>query len=530
LTQKLSDQGQEIRRLGEEVECLKNLAAVEQARAETFLAEAATYQAEASEARVRAEFAGLEARKHRVEIERLQAEVARGRTEAQSLRDEVRRYRFMSDAANSALPGYLRSLPQVVSGALSRLAERRAARPDGGDPPRALAVVDLDFDDLPPALPVAGRYRGALVLVRLGGRPVGQALVPVIDGLLGGYDLAVAILSAVDSSFWEHWLHRRLGVEVDRRPPADVSATIAVCTRDRADDLGRCLDALMRLPDDGQEVMVVDNHPATDATKALVARYPRVRYVLEPRPGLDVARNRALRESQRDVIAFTDDDAIVDPDWLRALLRNFADPLVMCVTGMTLPLELETEAQIYFQRAGGLGRGFKRMTYDAGNHDPHEAWYVGAGVNTAIRRQMASSVGTYDEALDMGTPVGGGGDTDLYRRILLQGYRIVYEPEALCWHRHRRTWGELRRQIRGYEAARFALLTRSLLEGHLDALKHAWDWLEREIPQVARALLRRPGSMPLDLIVQQFSGAAIGPWAYFYSRWQLRRTAASHAR
>jgi GT2 family glycosyltransferase len=286
----------------------------------------------------------------------------------------------------------------------------------------------------------------------------------------------------------------------------------------------------MRLPDDGQEVMVVDNHPATDATRAVVARYPKVRYVLEPRAGLDVARNRALRESQRAVVAFTDDDAIVDPGWLRALLRNFADPLVMCVTGMTLPLELETEAQIYFQRAGGLGRGFKRVTYDAGSHDPHEAWYVGAGVNTAIRRQLASSVGTYDEALDMGTPVGGGGDTDLYRRILLQGYRIVYEPEALCWHRHRQTWGELRRQMRGYEAARFALFTRSLLEGRLGALKHAWDWLEREVSQLARALLRRPGSMPLDLIVQQFSGAAIGPWAYLYSRWQRRRTAATHAR
>jgi GT2 family glycosyltransferase len=162
------------------------------------------------------------------------------------------------------------------------------------------------------------------------------------------------------------------------------------------------------------------------------------------------------------------------------------------------------------------------MIYDGGGHDPHNAWYAGAGVNTAVRRNVLAAVGGYDEALDMGTPVGGGGDTDLYRRILLQGYRIVYEPEALCWHRHRRTRAELRRQLRGYEAARFAILTRSLLDGRIDALRHAWDWLQRELPQLRRSLLRRPGSAPLDLMLERLRGAALGPWIYLYSLWRLR--------
>jgi glycosyltransferase involved in cell wall biosynthesis len=387
----------------------------------------------------------------------------------------------------------------------------------------ALAVLDVDLDALPPTLSVAKPYLGALVLIRIGGRPVGQALVPVVDGRVGGSDLKLALMCAADSSFWEHWLRRRLGLEVDPPRPFRVSATVAVCTRNRAEDLSRCLDALMRLPDDGQEIIVIDNDPSSDATREVVDGYPKARYVREQRAGLDVARNRALREAQGDVVAFTDDDAIVDRAWLRALLQNFDDPLVMCVTGMTLPIELESEAQIYFQRAGGLGRGFKRAVYDGGSHNPHDAWYVGAGVNTAVRRHLLSAVGPYDEALDMGTPVGGGGDTDLYRRILLRGYRIVYEPEALCWHRHRRTWTELRRQVRGYEAAGFAVLTRSLLEGRLNACRHAWDWLQREVPQLGRSLLKRPGSTPLDLMVERFRGAVIGPWAYLYSLWRLRR-------
>jgi GT2 family glycosyltransferase len=388
----------------------------------------------------------------------------------------------------------------------------------------ALAVLDLDFDSLPPALAAEDRYAGALVLIRFGGRPVGQALVPVSDGRFGGSDLKTALMCAADSSFWEHWLERWLGLEADPRLPSSLSATIAVCTRDRTRDLGRCLDALLRLPDDGQEILVIDNHPSTEASRELVERYPKVRYVREPRAGLDIARNRALRESDRDIVAFTDDDAIVDPAWLRALLYDFDDPIVMCVTGVTLPLELETDAQIFFQRAGGLGRGFKRMVYEGGSHNTYDAWYVGAGVNTAVRRRLLSDVGGYDEALDMGTPVGGGGDTDLYRRVLLQGYRIVYEPEALCWHRHRRTWAELRRQVRGYEAARFALLTRALMERRLDALGEAWNWLQREVPQLGRSMLNRPGSTPLDLMLERFRGAVVGPWAYLYSLWQHRRT------
>jgi glycosyltransferase involved in cell wall biosynthesis len=67
------------------------------------------------------------------------------------------------------------------------------------------------------------------------------------------------------------------------------SATVAVCTRDRPADLQRCLEAILRLPDDGQEILVVDNHPATDATRQIVESCPPARYVWEERPGLDRA-------------------------------------------------------------------------------------------------------------------------------------------------------------------------------------------------------------------------------------------------
>jgi cellulose synthase/poly-beta-1,6-N-acetylglucosamine synthase-like glycosyltransferase len=269
--------------------------------------------------------------------------------------------------------------------------------------------------------------------------------------------------------------------------------------------------------------LVIDNCPSTDATRRLVEDYSRVRYVREDRPGLNIARNRALHEAQGEIVAFTDDDAAPDPNWLRALLRNFADPLVLCATGLTMPLELETEAQEWFQRLGGFGRGFKRMVLDSANCDPFKGWVAGDGVNMAVRRSMLDHIGPFDEALDVGTPTLGGGDTEIFVRMLSAGYRIIYDPEALNWHRHRYTWQELRRQLYGYEVAGFAIWTHYLYQGNVEALRQAWQWFWRELRTLANSLLHLPGSTPLDLVLARFCGAAVGPWSYPYSQWRLHQ-------
>lgn len=380
----------------------------------------------------------------------------------------------------------------------------------------AIAVLDVDFENMPPHIGGLERYRSALLLLRLGGRPVGQALLRVESGR--AY-LRRDLPYAADSGFWEAWLRAWLGMEADASPAeVHMPISVAVCTRDRPQDVQRCLAALTQLPDEGQEIIVIDNCPATDATRRVVAAFPGVRYVREARPGLNVARNRALREARYEVIAFCDDDAAPDAGWLRALRRNFSEPDVLCVTGLTMPLELETPAQEFFQRSGGLGRGFKRVVFDGARHDPLLAWHAGAGVNMAVRACVAERVGGFDERLDAGTPIGGGGDTDLFRRILSAGYRIVYDPEALNWHCHRRSWKALRRQLGGYEAAHFAVLAISLFrDRELTSLVHARDWLRHELRGVTRAVVRRPGSSPVSVSLARFLGGVAGPFALLRS-------------
>jgi glycosyltransferase involved in cell wall biosynthesis len=307
--------------------------------------------------------------------------------------------------------------------------------------------------------------------------------------------------------------------------PTKPKATIAICTRNRTDDLKRCLNALQKLPDDGQEVLVIDNAPPDDSTKKLCEAYPFVTYIMESKPGLDFARNRALQEAAGDIIAFTDDDATPDLNWLRAITKNFSDPSVLCVTGMTMPLELETEAQEAFEHYSPFGKGFKRKVYSSDTHNPLAVGQVGAGANMALRKSVLKLIGPFDEALDAGTPTESGGDHEYFARILLAGYKIAYEPEALSWHRHRRTWQETRKAIRGYGIGVHAFWTRLLLvEKQTGILKYPYAWFIREqLPNVFSAIFKRPGSKPFHLLWAELKGCMIGPWKYFQSKRKVKR-------
>ena len=90
------------------------------------------------------------------------------------------------------------------------------------------------------------------------------------------------------------------------------------------------------------------------------------RYVLEPRPGLNFARNRAIAEARGALLAFLDDDVVVDRHWRRGLAEAVGEnPDAVAFTGLVLPLELATRAQVIFEQRGGFRRGFEKIRYGA---------------------------------------------------------------------------------------------------------------------------------------------------------------------
>jgi len=321
-----------------------------------------------------------------------------------------------------------------------------------------VALLELDFDRLPESLDGLGDAVAAEALVRRQGEPVGWVRLPVSDGRCS----AAAIRAALDGLV--------LPPPRPAAPAGGLMVTVAVCTRDRPQELGRCLDSLERAAYQDFEVIVVDNAPSSEATRRLVERRGgRARYVREGRPGLDWARNRAIAEAAGEVIAFTDDDVEVDPGWIRALAAAFAaDETVAAVTGLVLPGELATEAQVLFERYRGYGRGFARRRIAPPAGEPlarrfGAAGDYGTGANMAFRRSLFGRIGHFDPALDVGTPTRGGGDLEMFFRVLKAGHVLVYEPRAIVHHRHRRSMEALRGQIEDHGVSFSAYMVRCAL-------------------------------------------------------------------
>jgi GT2 family glycosyltransferase len=389
----------------------------------------------------------------------------------------------------------------------------------------ATKVLDLELTEEQSIMAVPARYRRVFALVRLNGRPITILEGPVHDGVLDLEDLKHTAIEQCSSLIWERWCVDELAGRDAGTSFPNGPATVAVCTRERPEDLKSCLDRIVRLPDAGHEILVVDNAPRTDATRSLVENHSRVNYVLEPLPGLDRARNRALKEAAHPIVAFCDDDAVPDAGWLDALLKNFSDPLVLCATGMTLPLELETPAQEWFEAYGGFSKGLERKVVDCTTRNPLYVGDMGAGTNMAVRKSILQAVGPFDEALDCGTVTRSGGDHDMFSRILKRGYRMVYDPEAICRHRHRRSWKELRSTIYGYGVGVYSRLAKELfMERDLGAVGLAWSWFSTEqLPQVVRSILRRQRRKPLELLMAELCGCFVGPFAYKRARKNVRK-------
>lgn len=397
-----------------------------------------------------------------------------------------------------------------------------------------VADVELSF----PLRPIAGldAYGSLQALVRLHGAPLGHVIVPVTDGGCSAEALGAAILARHGGAIVRHLERDALTAPLRPASPSPAElfgiphpgpagamppVTVAVCTRDRTADLALCLAALRRVEYPELDVVVVDNAPTGDATERLVrTTFPEMRYFREPRPGLDWARNRAICEARGEVIAYTDDDLVVDPGWVHALAAIFADnPEAMAVTGLVVPYELETEAQFLFEQYGGFGRGFERrwalVSLASGQRAAAKCGNTavfGTGANMAFRRSLFAQIGAFDPALDVGTVTHGGGDLEMFFRVLKEGHVLVYEPSAVGRHRHRRTHAELHAQLTDWGIGMYSYIVRSMSAYPEERLAFArrivWSMGVRFLGRLLLSFFHR--RFPRRLILSELRGAVAG--------------------
>ncbi|TLQ48413.1 glycosyltransferase [Streptomyces marianii] len=380
------------------------------------------------------------------------------------------------------------------------------------------------------------------VLVRRRGRPVGTLTATVPDGADPAEILAAVardrLAPGVAGRPAREAVTRRRAAPHPAAPPAAAApegaahraapprTSVVVATRERPGRLARALDSLLAQDHPDFEVVVVDNAPLTGATRELIERKygERVRYVHEPVPGLAVAHNRGVAASDGTVLAFTDDDVVADPHWLTALTAPFAeDHRIGCVTGLILPARLGTPAQILLESHGGFAKGFAPRTYDPARPPadeplfPFTAGRFGSGANMAFRARVLRAAGGFDPATGTGTAARGGDDLYAFVRILVDGHRLRYTPDALVWHHHRETERDLRNQAFGYGAGLTAYLT-ALVARRPGLLPALLARLPRGLAHARTTTAHRDGAVG----VPGEHGAGGHPWPRSLSRLERR--------
>ena len=395
----------------------------------------------------------------------------------------------------------------------------------------AIKVMEIEFTEEINPIRQLEEYEGVRILVRYRGRPRGWAYVSnnPWEQTISAERVRQTIVDQLGKELVRSTLEEQFGAVpeavADRHLPP---ISVVICTRDRTDLLKGALEALLALDYPDREIIVIDNAPANTSTAELVARLP-VRYVKEERPGLDWARNRGIAEARHEIIAFTDDDVRPDRGWLRGIAAGFADPEIMAVSGLVAAAELETVAQQQFELIyGGMLQYLDSRKFNGSELSVQELLWgskYGVGANMAFRRQVFEAAGNFDVALDVGTATRGGGDIEMFHRILAKGYATFYEPRALVWHLHRRSDKALSKQLQDNGRCFGAFLLtcdRNRTVPRLEILKFAmfnwfgW-WLVRR--------LRNPGWLPRQLVVSELLGALDSPFAYRKAQLQAQRLA-----
>ncbi len=229
---------------------------------------------------------------------------------------------------------------------------------------------------------------------------------------------------------------------------------------------------MRRLDPGPDEIIVVDNSSG-DPEAALVALEAGARYCIEATPGLSRARNRGLRESRCEIVAYIDDDAIPYPDWLDQILAPYADERISLVTGDTVTDDEQAAA------------ARERPNRTLSNTDP--LWFemanfggLGFGTNMSMRRRSCPDEDFFDVRLGRGAPIWIAEESHAFTRLLARGYRAIHVPAAVVRHPYKQ------RDVAREASASFAY----------------WLLLACEFPShrrdLVRFLLRRLARKPLD--------------------------------
>lgn len=244
------------------------------------------------------------------------------------------------------------------------------------------------------------------------------------------------------------------------KPISDAGAidlSIIICTRNRAACLAATLaTASLVRSQHAWEILVIDN-ASSDNTAEIVRAADdcggRLSTYRVEQIGLGAARDAGWRRARGRIVAFTDDDCYLDPEFVDVLVKSFDEnPDVGCIGGRILLFDPK-DAHVTIDERDEPEELPTYSFVDAG---------VVHGANLAFRRLTLSAVGGFDPMLGAGTPFPCE-DIAVAAAVLWSGERIRFEPRAVVWHHHRRRVADVDKLFMGYDRGRGAYFAKFLL-------------------------------------------------------------------
>jgi glycosyltransferase involved in cell wall biosynthesis len=266
-----------------------------------------------------------------------------------------------------------------------------------------------------------------------------------------------------------------------------MDVSVIVCTRNRPESLSALLKSLqgLTLPEELRwEVLIMGNN-SDDATRKVAEHYVdadprRFTFIFEKGRGKSYALNTGVRRSRGRVIAFTDDDCIVDPHWISSIMTEYAaDPDLAVLSGRVELYDKTDRAMTVSPYKERAAFSPKRLFFDP----------LVIGANVAFKKEVFETVGMYDVALSPGSKSQAEAeDADMAYRAYRKGFKIVYSPIPLVYHNHgRKTVRATEGLERNYWVGRGSFYCKHVLRGDLTVARLAyWD-----VSSIVRAMGER---------------------------------------
>ncbi|MEL6554553.1 MAG: glycosyltransferase family A protein [Cyanobacteria bacterium J06621_11] len=213
--------------------------------------------------------------------------------------------------------------------------------------------------------------------------------------------------------------------------------SVVIATRDRGDRIVQTIDSLLANQYPAFEIRVVDQSNDTSCQLAMqqYAAEPRVIYQLSLSVGMARARNIAIAQSKSDLIAITDDDCVVSPQWIESIATTFTMyPKVTMLFGNVLPGQHDP--------AIGFIPTYCRNRLKIVSNPLNKPQVDGLGACMAMRKRVWETFGGFDEALGVGGLLKSSSEGDLAIHALNKGYQICETPSVSVVHNGFRTWEE----------------------------------------------------------------------------------------